>query len=183
MTDMLVKLYELPALEPHLERARAAGVDIRRALPPEKHHILAWIRERFGEAWVSEADVSCNAKPPTCFVAVRDGALLGFSCYDATGLGMFGPIGVDGRREEPASARRCWSHACTRWLPALFYAVIGGVGPAEVLRKNRRRGRNPGLHLARIEACCGTLTLSQASGALLKFQERDVCGRKGRRLL
>jgi GNAT superfamily N-acetyltransferase len=136
MTDMLVKLYELPALEPHLERARAAGVDIRRALPPEKHHILAWIRERFGEAWVSEADVSCNAKPPTCFVAVRDGALLGFSCYDATGLGMFGPIGVD-EAARGTGVGAALLVACLHAMAArgYFYAVIGGVGPAEFYAK------------------------------------------------
>lgn len=132
MTDMLVKLYDLPALEPHLERARAAGVEIRRALPPEKHHVLAWVREHFYEAWASEVDVACSAKPPTCFLAARDGELLGFSCYDATGLGMFGPIGVD----ETARGGGVGAALLVACLHAMavrgyFYAVIGGIGPAE----------------------------------------------------
>lgn len=136
MTDMLVKLYDLPALDPFLERARAAGVDIRRALPPEKHYILAWIRAHFGEAWVSEADVACNAKPPTCFVAVRDGALVGFGCYDATGLGLFGPTGV-GEAARGGGIGAALLVACLHAMAArgYFYAVIGGVGPKEFYAK------------------------------------------------
>lgn len=132
MTDMLVKLYDLPPLEPHLERARAAGIDVRRALPPEKHHILAWVRAHFHEYWASEADVACSAKPPTCFIATRDGALAGFACYDATGLGLFGPIGVD-EALRGSGIGAALLLACLHAMAArgYFYAVIGGVGPKE----------------------------------------------------
>lgn len=132
MTDMLVKLYDLPPLEPALERARAAGADIRRALPPEKHHLLAWVRTHFHAYWASEADVACSAHPPTCFLAVGGGELVGFSCYDATGLGMFGPIGVD-ETLRGGGIGAALMLACLHAMLArgYFYAVIGGVGPKE----------------------------------------------------
>ncbi len=132
MTDMLVKLYDLPPLEPALERARAAGVDIRRALPPEKHHVLAWVLMNFREYWASEADVACSAQPPTCFLAVSGKGLAGFACYDATGLGMFGPIGVD-ETLRGGGVGTALMLACLHAMLArgYFYAVIGGVGPAE----------------------------------------------------
>lgn len=132
MTDMLVKLYDLPPLDPHLERVRAAGADIRRALPPEKHRILAWVREHFHDAWASEADVACCAHPPTLFIATRDGAMLGFACYDATGLGLFGPVGVD-EAARGSGIGTALMLACLHAMAArgYFYAIIGSAGPKD----------------------------------------------------
>ena len=51
MADMLVKLYDLkddPAL---YERLEAEGIKIKQALSPDKHRVLAFIRENFGEGW------------------------------------------------------------------------------------------------------------------------------------
>ena len=46
MPDMLVKLYELPDLAPELAAQKTSGVDIRRALNPERHLVLDWIEGR-----------------------------------------------------------------------------------------------------------------------------------------
>ena len=40
MPDMIVKLYELPALEPAIASQRAVGVNIRRVMTPEKFLVL-----------------------------------------------------------------------------------------------------------------------------------------------
>ena len=45
MTDMLVKLYNLPPLEPELAAMTAQGVTVRRALAPEKQLVLQWISQ------------------------------------------------------------------------------------------------------------------------------------------
>ncbi len=86
--DMLVNLQRLPECE------MQNGVQIARALPPDRHRILAWVKERFGESWASECAVALSAQPNTCFIAKKDGACIGFACYDATARGFFGPIGV-----------------------------------------------------------------------------------------
>jgi len=101
MTDMLVKLYALPPLEPVLNplepvlnQQSAQGISIRRAIAPERHHVLQWVRNHFYEGWVSECEVALSNRPISCWLAVEHGHLIGFGCYDCTPKGFFGPTGV-----------------------------------------------------------------------------------------
>jgi GNAT superfamily N-acetyltransferase len=130
LADLLVKLYELPA-----ERA-VAGVDIRRALAPEKQAVTAWVGAAFGPRWASEADVSFSGHPAGCHVAVAGGALIGFACWDATARGFFGPEGVAeawrGKGVGAALLLQCL-HAMRSH--GYGYAVIGGVGPKAFYEK------------------------------------------------
>jgi hypothetical protein len=52
--DMLVKLYALPPSRDVFERLGKAAITTRRALAPEKHKVVAWVRQNFSEAWASE---------------------------------------------------------------------------------------------------------------------------------
>jgi hypothetical protein len=136
MTDMLVKLYKLPPLEPLIEAQRAQGIVVRRAIVPEKHHVLNWIRANFSEGWVNECDVTFAHQPVSCFIAVENNSLIGFACYDATARGFFGPTGV-------SEATRGRGTGKALLLAALHdlkaqgygYGIIGGVGPAEFYAK------------------------------------------------
>src|SRR4030095_8008658 len=47
MHDMLVRLYDLPALEPALAEIAQRGVLVRRALSTERVAVLDWVRARF----------------------------------------------------------------------------------------------------------------------------------------
>ncbi len=136
MTDMLVKLYALPPLEPALMVSREAGVDIRRALAPEKQDVLSWVGEHFSRRWVSEVDVSFARLPISCFLAVEKGVLLGFGVYDATARGFFGPTGVD-ENKRGAGVGKSLLLACLHDMKNVGYgyAAIGGVGPAEFYTK------------------------------------------------
>ena len=95
MVDMLVKLYELIDDWSFLAVQEDAGITIRKPIGPEKRLIVDWVRDQFWDAWASETDIAISNAPRTCFVAIKDGQIIGFSCYDATALGYFGPIGVD----------------------------------------------------------------------------------------
>ena len=132
MPDMLVKLYELPELAPALERVIAAGITIRRGLAPEKHIAVGWVREHFDERWASETDVAFARQPVSCFLAIEQGQMLGFACYDTTARGFFGPTGVD----EAARGKgigRALLLACLHDMVAqgYGYGIIGGAGPAD----------------------------------------------------
>ncbi len=94
MADLLVKLYNLEYPFEVLESLKREGIIIRRAIGPEKHAIMRWVKENFSEAWASECDVSFSNCPPTCFIATKDGEIKGFACTDATCRGFFGPTGV-----------------------------------------------------------------------------------------
>ena len=127
MPDMLVKLYDLPLLELPNDKE----IVVRRALAPERHVVLAWVRAAFSEFWVSECEVAYTRTPAAIFVATYAGKPVGFVCYDTTALGMFGPTGVD----ESMRGRGIGKALLLAALHDMFargyaYAVIGGVGPA-----------------------------------------------------
>lgn len=129
--DMLVKLYDLPPSHAAFARLHAEGIDIRRGLVPEKHRIVAWVRETFSPGWASEAEVAFARQPVSCFVAVKAGAILGFACHDATCRNFFGPTGV-GADARKGGVGTGLLFACLEAMreQGYGYAIIGGVGPA-----------------------------------------------------
>jgi len=149
--DMLVKLYDLPDSHETLSRLAAAGVSVRRALPPEKHKVLDWIRGNFSEAWASETDVSFARRPVSCFIAIEQKRLVGFACHDAACLNFFGPTGVDassrGRGIGAALLLACLGDMRHH---GFGYAITGGVGPADFYSKTVGaipiEGSQPGIY-------------------------------------
>lgn len=136
MPDMLVKLYELPPIEPVIEQQRSQGIEIRRALAPEKHVVVEWVRQTFSNGWASECDVAFSNHPVSCFIAIKEGRVIGFACYDATCKDFFGPTGVD-----PAfrgqNIGKALLLACLHAMAAqgYAYAIIGGAGPVDFYAK------------------------------------------------
>ncbi len=135
MSDLLVRLYDLPHFDADAKVA-AAGVVVRRALPPERHIVLDWIATTFGPNWASEAAVALSSLPVTCWVAVKDGALLGFACHDATAKGFFGPTGVDEAARGQGIGEALLSATLRGMREAGYgYAVIGDPGPVGFYQK------------------------------------------------
>jgi GNAT superfamily N-acetyltransferase len=136
MTDMLVKLYTLPPLEAEVAAMAAQGIQIRRGLVPEKHLVLEWVRDAFSDYWVSECDVAFSRQPPSIWLAVYEGQVVGFGCYDTTALGFFGPTGtaesMRGKGIGKAILLACL-HAMHQMGYA--YAFIGHVGPVDYYAK------------------------------------------------
>jgi GNAT superfamily N-acetyltransferase len=136
MTDLLVKLYTLPPLEPELSQLDNQGVIVRRAIAPEKHLVLAWIQEHFNTHWVSECDVAFHHMPASCWIAIEKEQLIGFACYESTCKNFFGPMGVleiaQGRGVGKALLLGCLHDMRVQ---GYAYAIIGGVGPAEFYHK------------------------------------------------
>lgn len=136
MPDLLVKLYDLPPLEPALAAQTAAGVDIVRAIGPHKSPVLRWVGQHFEQGWVDEVDVSFGRTPIGCFLALESQQIVGFACHDATCKNFFGPTGVlpshRGRRIGHALLLACL-HAMRS--DGYAYAIIGGAGPVDFYRK------------------------------------------------
>jgi GNAT superfamily N-acetyltransferase len=95
MPDMLVKLYELEDDWSFIAEQKKQGITIRKPIGTEKNFIVDWVKNHFSDYWASEADIAISNTPVSCFVAINEKTLIGFSCYDATALGFFGPIGVE----------------------------------------------------------------------------------------
>ena len=135
MGDLLVRLYDLPEIASEA-KVIAAGVTLRRALPPERHLVTEWVGRHFSPYWVSEVEMAMSQHPVTCWLAVRDNQLLGFACHDATAKGFFGPNGVDEAARGQGIGEALLIVTLRGMREAGYaYAVIGAPGPVEFYQK------------------------------------------------
>lgn len=151
--DILVRLYDLPPLD--LAPMAGSGITIRRPIGPERHIVADWVGRCFERGWVSEMEVAFGNRPRSCFIALRGQDLLGFACYDATALGLFGPTGV----VEEARGHGVGTALLMVTLHAMreqgyAYAVIGSAGPIEFYQRHLDGivipGSWPGLYRGRL---------------------------------
>ena len=132
MTDLLIKLYALPA-----QPTPPAKIDIRRAFAAERRLVCDWVAERFTQGWTSECDASFSRLPVACFLAQNGEQILGFACYDAAARGLFGPTGVDqSRRKEGIGAALLLATLYDMAAQGYAYAVIGWPDSPEFYRKH-----------------------------------------------
>jgi hypothetical protein len=151
MPDMLVKLYELPELDPQLRKTEKLGFVVRRPNPWERPILVDWVREHFDLAWASECETAFAANPPSCFIAVENEALVGFACHDCTRRNFFGPTGVaEKTRDKGVGLSLLLSCLHAMRANGFAYAIIGGVGPAEYYAKKVGatliEGSSPGIY-------------------------------------
>jgi GNAT superfamily N-acetyltransferase len=151
MPDMLVKLYDRPDSAVASARAAAADVTIRRAAAYEKHVVVDWVAAHFSGGWAAEADVAFAHVPPTCFIATRDGVILGFACFESTCRNFFGPMGVvESQQGNGIGAALLVASLDAMHAMGYAYAVIGGAGPTGFYEKHAGAtvidGSEPGIY-------------------------------------
>lgn len=136
MSDLLVKLYELPSAEIEIQGLATRGITIRAALPHERTKVLSWIASRFDQGWADECSAAFARQPVSCILAVENGTMLGFACHDVTARGFFGPYGVEETRRQEGIGKALML-ASLHALKALgqAYAIIGWAGPVEHYRR------------------------------------------------
>jgi GNAT superfamily N-acetyltransferase len=136
MSDLLVKLYDLPDLRTLVSSLEKERILIRRAMAYEKHLAVNWVRDNFGTRWASECDIAFANQPISCFLATHDGQILGFACYDSTCKDFFGPTGVLPAHRERGIGKALLL-ACLNSMreQGYAYAIIGAAGPQEFYAK------------------------------------------------
>lgn len=92
MADLLVNLYQMREWDE--SRLKEDGIVIKRALIPDKGKVLDFVRTYYEGGWVHECEYALMNNPTSCYIAIKDKEIIGFSCYDATSKGYFGPIGI-----------------------------------------------------------------------------------------
>ena len=133
-TDMLVKLYEVkddPAL---YERLLAQGVKIKRAMGADATPITAFVRENFSARWADECHYGllCGG----CWIAEREGKVIGFACFDATMKDYFGPTGVlESERGKGIGKALLLKCMISMREAGYAYAIIGWAGPLDYYAK------------------------------------------------
>ncbi len=154
MSDMLVNLLDLPSYEycKELETGLlGSGISIRRAMVPDMYGVLDFVEKVTGPYAKGECTVCFSRQPVSCFIAEKEGRLIGYACYEATMRDFFGPTEVlseyRGKGVGAVLLLRCL-HAMREMGYA--YAVIGGVGPTEFYKKvcgaRSIEGSDPGVY-------------------------------------
>jgi GNAT superfamily N-acetyltransferase len=133
---MLVNLRDLPDIYPVLDTLNRQGIRIIRALTPDKIQVVRWVLQNSSEGEAGECDVCFSRTPVSCFIAVRNKAILGYACYNTTALNFFGPTMV----LEAERGKGIGKALLLRSMNALrdegyVYGIIGGVGPAQFYSK------------------------------------------------
>jgi GNAT superfamily N-acetyltransferase len=136
MPDLLVKLYELPTSTLLLERLQAEGIEIRRAIAPEKSMIVRWVDEQFSDRWACECEIAFTRQPIGCILATQAETLCGFTCYGIVCPDFLGPIGVAAqwRKQDVGSALLLAGLEALR-AQGYAYGIIGGAGPVRFFEK------------------------------------------------
>ena len=133
--DLLVKLYDIVKLD-EFSFLKDPSVIIKRPIGPEKKVIVEWVEKNFSRGWTSECDVAMSKTPPTCFIAIKNNSIIGFSCYDCTSKGFFGPIGVlESERKTGVGKALLVKTLKQMYFDGYGYAIIGWAGPVEFFKK------------------------------------------------
>lgn len=154
MIDLLIKLYDLPKVDSGAHAEGAALV--RPAMAYEKYDVLTFVRYEFGDGWASECDVAFSNQPISCHIATESGKVVGFSCYDSTRRGFFGPIGVlESSRGQGIGRRLLLSCLCAMETLGYGYAIVGGAGCtkfyADAVGAIEIPGSTPGVYRDRLK--------------------------------
>ena len=135
MPDMLVRLYDLPP-DAGMAMPEAEGVQIRRAMAPDKFRVVEWVREHTGPSAAGECDVCFSRPAVSCFIATRGREIVGYACYDATAPDFFGPTKVLESEQGKGIGRALLLRSLDAMRAEGYgYAVIGGVGPQAFYEK------------------------------------------------
>lgn len=136
MTDMLVKLYALPAVAPERERQFRQGIAVRRAMVYERGMIIQWVEQQFGARWADECQAAFGRHPVGCHIAVADSEICGFCCTDCTFHGFLGPIGIQSGFRGKGVGRLLLLTALEGMQGQGYaYAVVGNVGNTEFFER------------------------------------------------
>ncbi len=151
MADLLVNLLKLPPLAPSVEKLARAGILVRRANPFEQTPIRTFVEKNFSMGWADEISVAYARQPVGLFVATKANKILGFSAYECTRRGFFGPMGVlENAREKGIGNALLLAALWGMHDMGYVYGIIGGVGPVEFYRKTvgavEIEGTTPGIY-------------------------------------
>ncbi len=136
MSDMLVKLYDLPKADKLYSNLETQGITLRNAIVPEKSFVCNWVLAHFSMNWRDECEAAFSRQPVSCIIAIFENELVGFACYNVTSKGFFGPTGVNENYRGKSIGKALLFRALEGLKNDGFaYGIIGGVGPVSFYEK------------------------------------------------
>lgn len=117
--------------------AREVGTTaIRRLVPSEWPAFREWMDQTWENQWGEEVTTTLDRTPVSCFVAVRDGAYIGFSAYDTNRRALFGPMGSSPQAREHGLGSELLRFCLRDYVDqGLTECEIGWAGPVDFYTK------------------------------------------------
>jgi GNAT superfamily N-acetyltransferase len=78
-----------------LERLSAAGIEVRRGEPGDRDALADHVRRLWSDVWLRETLIAIDRPRPPIFLALRDGAVIGFAAHGVYRPALYGPIATD----------------------------------------------------------------------------------------
>jgi len=137
MRDMIVNLSDLPSRSASFEsQLSKQGIITRKPLVIEEDILFEWALKHFSIGWANEIKKSILSSPVTCWIAQKENVVVGFSCYETSAKGFFGPTGVVADQRGAGIGELLLLKALESMKELGYaYAIIGGVGPADFYAK------------------------------------------------
>ena len=136
MPDMLVNLLDLPCEQELVHTLEEKGVQIRRALAPDKFRVVEWVRIHSSPNAAGECDVCFAHTPVSCFIATRGSEIVGYACYNATAPDFFGPTRVLDSEQGTGIGKALLLRSLRAMRDEGYvYGIIGGIGPQKFYEK------------------------------------------------
>ena len=129
MPDLLVNLLKLPPLEKRPEFV------VRRAQPFELSRVRDFVAKNFATSWSDEISVGFARQPVSVYIAIQR-EVVGFSAYECTRRGFFGPAGVVQAAQHKGIGKALL--LASLWglrEMGYVYGIIGAAGPVEFYQK------------------------------------------------
>lgn len=137
MGDMLVNLLAISdGVEEIKVLEKQEDIKICRALAPDKHAVVQWVKKHSNIYASGECDVCFANTPVSCFIAVKGKEIIGYACYNAIAPNFFGPTKVI-ENQQGKGIGKALLLRCLRAMKdeGYHYGIIGCVGPKEFYRK------------------------------------------------
>ena len=130
MADLLVNLLKLPAIEESQE------FGVRRAQPFELTAVRGFVETHFHTNWADEISVGFARQPVSVYIATIQREIVGFSAYECTRRGFFGPTGVVEAAQHKGIGKALLLAALWGLREMGYvYGVIGAAGPVDFYQK------------------------------------------------
>ena len=150
MPDLLVNLIKLPAVE------ESNDFVVRRAQPFEISAVRSFVATNFSESWADEMSVGFARQPISVYIATIEREIVGFSAYECTRRGFFGPTGVvDGVRGKGIGKALLLASLWALREMGYVYGIIGAAGPVHFYQKTVGAiiipGSEPGIYVDQLK--------------------------------
>ena len=130
MADLLVNLLKLPVIEESREFI------VRRAQPFELSRVREFVATNFSTSWADEISIGFARQPVSVYIATIQREIVGFSAYECTRRGFFGPTGVVDTAQHKGIGKALL--LASLWglrEMGYVYGVIGAAGPVEFYQR------------------------------------------------